>query len=324
MKETERTESLRDSGDGKVFGRHRRTGMWWLTSGIAALLLQGCAASPTDSSYATTGRATAGEASQREMVPVYRPATDARAIPRLHDAEKTLGLVATSGAYHAYFGVSGAVLRASDTIFPVSHVRFESDAVVLELERGSVFQASPPSPIRLPYSSLKGADIVEGHLIKKWIGVRVAPDVVLWHLPQGDRDESMAQTKTVADAMYSLYKFMAEKPLLDAEFVEVARKYRASHPKPVIPEEVRRFSVIALNAVRERRFQDAAKAYDEGLKLARWWPEGQFNAALVYGELHDYEEAVDHMKKYVALVPEAPNARAAQDKIYVWESKLTR
>jgi len=32
-----------------------------------------------------------------------------------------------------------------------------------------------------------------------------------------------------------------------------------------------------------------------------------------------YDEAIDHMKKYLTLVPNAPNTRAAQDKIYAWE-----
>lgn len=291
--------------------------MWWLVSGMVALLIQGCATAPGP------GQAMSGETGPGEIVSVYRPAVDASAIPRLRDAEKNLGLIATSGAYHGSFGVSGAVLHASDSIFPVSRIRFESDAVVLELERASAFQAAP-LPVRIPYPSLKTADIVEGHLIKKWIGVRLAPDTVLWHLPHGDRNASLEQTKFIADAVYALYEYRVEKPARDARFVEVAEKYRSSNPKPRIPEAVHRFSVIAVDAVREHRFQDAARAYDEGLKLAPWWPEGQFNAALMYGELHDYDAAVDHMNKYLALVPEAPNARAAQDKIYVWESKLTR
>ena len=55
--------------------------------------------------------------------------------------------------------------------------------------------------------------------------------------------------------------------------------------------------------------------------IAPWWPEGHFNEALVLSELRYYGKAIEHMKKYVALVPDAPNARAAQDKIYVWESE---
>lgn len=103
------------------------------------------------------------------------------------------------------------------------------------------------------------------------------------------------------------------------QFATIVATYRMSNPRPVISEDVRRFRIIAESAVRQKRFTDAVDAYEDGLKLAPWWPEGQFNAALMLGELHYYDEGIDHMKKYLALEPAASNARAAQDKIYVWE-----
>jgi hypothetical protein len=41
--------------------------------------------------------------------------------------------------------------------------------------------------------------------------------------------------------------------------------------------------------------------------------------ALLYAEKQDFERAVKNMKKYLLLLPDAPDARAAQDKIYEWE-----
>ena len=41
---------------------------------------------------------------------------------------------------------------------------------------------------------------------------------------------------------------------------------------------------------------------------------------LVPGKLGQYGEAIQHMNKYLALAPDAPDARAARDKIYVWQS----
>ncbi len=105
----------------------------------------------------------------------------------------------------------------------------------------------------------------------------------------------------------------------EQKFAVAAEQYRMADPKPALPEEARRFKVIAESAVRDKRFSDAANAYEDGLKLVPGWPEGQFNAALMLGELRYYDEAIDRMKKYLALVPNAPNARAAQDKIYAWE-----
>jgi hypothetical protein len=38
----------------------------------------------------------------------------------------------------------------------------------------------------------------------------------------------------------------------------------------------------------------------------------------------EFDEAVAEIKKYLALVPDAPNARAAQDKIYEWDGRAGR
>jgi hypothetical protein len=41
---------------------------------------------------------------------------------------------------------------------------------------------------------------------------------------------------------------------------------------------------------------------------------------MILGKLHEYNRAIEHMKDYLMLVPDAPNARAAQDQIYKWEA----
>jgi hypothetical protein len=104
------------------------------------------------------------------------------------------------------------------------------------------------------------------------------------------------------------------------EFAAIAVDYRAANPKPVISEDVRRYEIMADADIRAKRNDDATNAYEAGLKLAPWWPEGHFNIALVLGKMGSYGEAIRHMKNYLALVPDAPDARAAQDKIYVWQS----
>jgi tetratricopeptide (TPR) repeat protein len=95
--------------------------------------------------------------------------------------------------------------------------------------------------------------------------------------------------------------------------------YRDAAVKPVPGEDVRRFVVQAEAAVNDKRFQDAANLYMEALHLAPWWPDGQLNAALIFGSLNQYSAAITHMKRYLALKPDASDARQAQDQIYVWE-----
>lgn len=105
----------------------------------------------------------------------------------------------------------------------------------------------------------------------------------------------------------------------EAAWQEAVRRYRETPVKPALPEEARRFKVQAEAALAQKEFAEAADRYRDALKAAPWWPEGRFNRALILGETGRYRGAIEEMKKYLALVPDAPDARAAQDKIYEWE-----
>lgn len=102
-------------------------------------------------------------------------------------------------------------------------------------------------------------------------------------------------------------------------FQEVAANYRAANPKPPFPEEARKSKVQAEFAVREKQFDKAAELYGKALEIAPWWPEGHFNRALILGEEKKYWDAIREMKHYLLLVPDASNARVAQDRIYQWD-----
>lgn len=107
----------------------------------------------------------------------------------------------------------------------------------------------------------------------------------------------------------------------EARFQEAARAYRAASVKPQLPEDARRYKVQAEDAARNRRFEAAADLFAKALQIAPWWPEGHFNRAVILGELAQPDSAILEMKRYLRLVPNAPNARAAQDKIYLWEGQ---
>ncbi len=109
-----------------------------------------------------------------------------------------------------------------------------------------------------------------------------------------------------------------------AQFDEIAGKYRAAAVKPELPEDARRYKVQAERALREKEFEDAAELFEQALVVAPWWPEGHFNRALMLGEIREYEEAISSMKRYLLLAPDAQNARAAQDTIYEWEGRMRK
>jgi tetratricopeptide (TPR) repeat protein len=150
------------------------------------------------------------------------------------------------------------------------------------------------------------------------------PDLGRIYFTEGDNlflgDIPASLAENIAGAL-AIIQNAPSKKKEEANFDVQAKSYRDATVKPVPGEDVRRYRVQAEAAVREKRFQDAATLYGRALYLAPWWPEGHFNAALILSELGQYDRAINHMKKYLALVPGAPDARAAQDKIYAWEGE---
>jgi hypothetical protein len=43
---------------------------------------------------------------------------------------------------------------------------------------------------------------------------------------------------------------------------------------------------------------------------------------LLSAQIHNFNDAILNMKKYLMLVPDAEDARSAQDKIYEWEDRI--
>ncbi len=107
----------------------------------------------------------------------------------------------------------------------------------------------------------------------------------------------------------------------NAAFAATAKAYREAAVKPVPGEDVRRFEVQAIDAVKQKRFTDAVNLYGQALAIAPWWPAGHHDRALILAELGRNGEAMAEMQDYLALVPNAPDARAMQDKIYVWQGR---
>jgi hypothetical protein len=103
-------------------------------------------------------------------------------------------------------------------------------------------------------------------------------------------------------------------------FAAIAKNYREGPTKPEFPEVAREAKVKAEIALKQKHLVDALNYYGEAIHFAPWWPEGHFNRAHLFAELNSYDEAMREMKLYLMLVPDAPDARAAQDQIYAWET----
>jgi tetratricopeptide (TPR) repeat protein len=137
---------------------------------------------------------------------------------------------------------------------------------------------------------------------------------------------SAAQGKRLADALAVLRDAALAHyapPMADerARFEQVAAIYRGEAVKPRLPESARAYQVQAEDAVRDKDFDSAEELFGKALAIALWWPEGHYNRALVLAETGEYAAAVVEMQRYLELVPDANNARAAQDRIYEWQRK---
>lgn len=99
------------------------------------------------------------------------------------------------------------------------------------------------------------------------------------------------------------------------------RLYPKLSIKPVPPEGVRRYWIQGEALAKDRSYEKALEAYGKALSVAPWWPPVWFNRAFLLAEQGQTRAAIDAMKNYLALDPNAADARAAQDKIYEWEAK---
>jgi tetratricopeptide (TPR) repeat protein len=157
-----------------------------------------------------------------------------------------------------------------------------------------------------------------------------------WYSNNGD---DAYNAKAVARAMNSLRLFARSydssrglppvcfadeetQTLFWGEFQKRAAAWRALPTKPPISDEIRQHRLLAEDAYQQKQFENAAAEYEAGLEIGPLWPQGHFNAAVIYGELKDYEDAVWHMRCYLELLPNAPDAQDARDQMLLWQGKL--
>jgi hypothetical protein len=107
-----------------------------------------------------------------------------------------------------------------------------------------------------------------------------------------------------------------------AQFQAQAKAWREAAVKPTMPEQAREHQVLAEFAFKEKDVDKAINQYLAALSVFPAWPEGQYNLATLAGEKKFYVVATLHMKEYLELMPDSPDAQAAKDSIIIWRDKL--
>jgi len=108
------------------------------------------------------------------------------------------------------------------------------------------------------------------------------------------------------------------------DFDAIAAQYRALNVKPPISEDERRYIVQASAMSQLKDYKRAIEFYEKAIQIDATNPMVYNNQALLFAMIGQYDEAINSMKKYMKLVPDAPDARAAQDKIYEWEAMMPK
>jgi hypothetical protein len=104
-------------------------------------------------------------------------------------------------------------------------------------------------------------------------------------------------------------------------FAERTAAWRAMSTKPALSDEVIKKRLLAEDAIEHKNLRAAVNYYDAGVALDPTWAQGWYNAALLSAEQQNYFDAAVQMKHYLILLPDAPDAAAAKDRLLLWEAK---
>jgi tetratricopeptide (TPR) repeat protein len=210
------------------------------------------------------------------------------------------------------------------TEYQINNVEFLPAGIQITAQRKMISSLGPIVSCHIVYDKLKGLEMLAtgGFTMYVWPLETGCENL----FPHWTGNGAAQHANDFLKALLAMQR-LGPSAYEDYERREAARKaeyekYKNMNPKPPIPEEARRFKVQAEAAFDEKQYAQAAGYYAQGLEIAPWWPEGHYNRALMLEQISRYQEAMDEMKLYLELAPDSPTARKAQDKIYVWETKV--
>ena len=138
----------------------------------------------------------------------------------------------------------------------------------------------------------------------------------------GDLNDAISTADMFADSLYALIHnpqlrgYSAKKEA----FKKIALAYRLDPKKYKMTGEARNYFVQAYFKGDDPA--GAVRLYNMGLAEAPWYPLGHYDLAILLGQqTGDYKGAVEEMKDYLELLPEAGDTHEARKMIREWEKK---
>jgi tetratricopeptide (TPR) repeat protein len=110
----------------------------------------------------------------------------------------------------------------------------------------------------------------------------------------------------------------------EAAFSQAAEAWRSANPRPAISVDADTERILAEAAFQDKDLARSKAHYERALSAYPVWPEGNFNLALIHSALHEWSMAVFYMRRYLDLVPDAPDAKTSREQVIIWEDKAER
>ena len=104
-------------------------------------------------------------------------------------------------------------------------------------------------------------------------------------------------------------------------FSAAAKAWRENPGKPPLSPEAERLKAATEKALEEQNIDAAVEKYERGVEIQPMWPEGWYSLATLYAPQNNYPGASNCMRHYLELVPDAPDAKEAREKMISWETK---
>ena len=136
----------------------------------------------------------------------------------------------------------------------------------------------------------------------------------------GDLRQALTQYTTL---LQSTGEGSDQEYTLQEKIIDLAQRIK---PTPAVPEETQKHMARGRAAVQlakdKQGFLKAANEFQQGLRLAPWWPEGYYNLGVVLDKAGKYKEAIKNLKLYLKASPNASDAKAVQNLIYEVEYRM--
>jgi tetratricopeptide (TPR) repeat protein len=138
---------------------------------------------------------------------------------------------------------------------------------------------------------------------------------------------SQADAQQIADALRVLVfdaRGQVDRMLAQRyqKFLELCGTYLSSKTEAPVPEEARQHQLLGQDAASRNDTDKGLDEYDKMVDAAPCWAQARYQAALLEAQVGYYPVAVQNMKKYLLLEPDASNAQSVRDQILIWNGRM--